>query len=435
MKKSDMIAKRDELLNEARQITETAATEKRGMTDDEREAVDAKVAEARGLRDQTDSLDALRAELGVIAPTADQPVETPEIGLSGEERKSYSFQRAIRAAASGDWRDAGFERACSEAAEAKHPGNTRHGNLLVPHDVMVGETRDMTKGTATGDKLVATDHLSGSFIDLLRNRMVLRAAGARFMSGLVGDVAIPKRTTGTTGYWVSENGAPTESQSVFAQVTLNPKTVAGYEDISRQLLLQSTPDAEMLIRDDLAQTLAIAIDYAGLHGSGSSNQPTGIASVSGIGSVVGGTNGANPDWADIIDLETAVAVDNADIGALSYVVNAATRGFFKQTVRVSSTDSRFIWGDGATPLNGYSAHVSNQVSSTLTKGTSTGVCSAIFFGNWNDLLIGMWGGLDLLVDPFSNSTTGQIRVVAFQSVDIAVRHAESFAAMLDATLT
>lgn len=434
MKKTDMIAKRDELLNEARQITETAAAEKRGLTDEERGTVDSKVAEARDLRAQADSIDALREELGVVKPTADQPVETPEIGLTSNERKSYSFVKAIRAAASGDWSDAGFEKECSDAAAAKL--ESRRGNIAVPHDVLVGgETRDMTVGTATGDQLVATDHLAGSFIDLLRNKMVLRAAGARFMNGLVGNVAIPKRTTGTTAYWVAENGAPTESQSVFGQVTLSPKTVAGYEDISRQLLLQSTPDAEMLIRDDLAQTLAIAIDYAGLHGSGASNQPTGVASVSGIGSVVGGTNGANPDWADIVDLETEVAKDNADLGNLAYITNTQVRGFLKQTVRVSSTDSRFIWADGTTPLNGYKALVSNQVSSTLTKGTTSGSCSAIFFGNWNDLLIGMWGGLDLLVDPFSNSTTGQIRVVAFQSVDIAVRHAESFAAMLDATLS
>lgn len=435
MKKSDMIAKRDALLNEARQITEIAATESRGLTEEERSTIDAKVAEARNLRSQADSLDALREELGVVSATADQPTADPTIGLTSEERKSYSFQRAIRAAASNDWSDAGFEKECAKAAEAKFDGNTRHGNLMVPHDVLLGDTRDMTVGTATGDQLVATDLLAGSFIDLLRNRMVLRAAGARFMSGLVGNVAIPKRTTGTTGYWVSENGAPTESQSVFDQVTLSPKTVAGYEDISRQLLLQSTPDAEMLIRDDLAQTLAIAIDYAGLHGSGSSNQPTGIASVSGIGSVVGGTNGANPDWADIVDLETEVAKDNADLGNLAYITNTQVRGFLKQSVRVSSTDSRFIWAEGGNPLNGYKALVSNQVSSTLTKGTSSGVCSALFFGNWNDLIIGMWGGLDLLVDPFSNSTKGQIRVVAFQSVDIAVRYPESFAAMLDATLT
>jgi hypothetical protein len=85
-------------------------------------------------------------------------------------------------------------------------------------------------------------------------------------------------------------------------------------------------------------------------------------------------------------------------------------------------------------VNGYPFHVTNQVSSTLTKGSGTGVgvCSAIFFGNWADLIIGMWGGLDILVDPYTGGTAGTVRVIALQDVDVAVRHAESFAAMLDA---
>jgi HK97 family phage major capsid protein len=431
MKTSDMQSKRTDLLNEARAISDAAEAQSRNLTDEERTAFDGKVSEAQELRDRIERSVALDLEAGITPATTDQPKEDPSIGLTKEEARSFSFRKAINAAASGDWSDAGFERECSAAAEDKLPGAKR-GNVVVPHDVLIGETRDMTVGVATGNYLVETDLRDQNFIDLLRNKMVVKQAGARILSGLVGNVAIPKRTTGTTAYWVAENGAATESQTVIAQVTLSPKTVSAYEDMSRQLLLQSTPDIEMLIRDDIAQTLAIAIDYAALHGSGSNNQPQGIAGATDVGSVVGGANGAAPDWADIVGLETAVAVDNADIGALKYVTSAKVRGKLKQTVRVSSTDSQFIWADGAFPLNGYPALVSNQVSDTLTKGTSSGVASAIFYGNWNDLLIGMWGGLDILVDPYTNSTKGQVRVVAFQSVDIALRHGQSFAAMLDA---
>lgn len=127
-------------------------------------------------------------------------------------------------------------------------------------------------------------------------------------------------------------------------------------------------------------------------------------------------------------------MDNADIGSLAYVTNAKVRGKLKGTEKASST-GMFVWGDNSTPLNGYNAVVTNQVSSALTKGSSSGVCSAIFFGNWADLVIGMWGGLDLLVDPYTASTTGSVRVVAMQDIDIAVRHPESFAAMLDALTT
>jgi len=182
------------------------------------------------------------------------------------------------------------------------------------------------------------------------------------------------------------------------------------------------------VRRDLATVLALAIDYAALHGSGTSNQPTGVANTSGIGSVAGGANGAAPTWEHIVQLETEVAVDNADIGALAYMTNSRVAGKLKVTPKISGHPTYLLEGDR---LNGRPLYVTNQVRSDLTKGTGTNL-SAIFYGNWSDLLIGTWGALDILVDPYSNSTSGAIRVVVFQDVDIAVRHPESFAVMLDA---
>jgi HK97 family phage major capsid protein len=249
------------------------------------------------------------------------------------------------------------------------------------------------------------------------------------LTGLVGNIAIPRQTGGATAYWVAESGAPTESAQAFDQVTMSPKTVGAFSDISRKLLLQSSIDIESFVRRDLATVLGLAIDLAGINGSGASNQPTGVLNVSGIGSVAGGTNGLAPTFAHIVELETDVAVANADIGSLGYMTNAAVRGKLKTTEKASST-GQFVWEGGE--LNGYRAKVSNQVPSNLTKGTSSGVCSAIIFGNWADLIIGMWGGLDLMVDPYTGSTAGTVRVVALQDVDVAVRHAESFSAMKDA---
>jgi HK97 family phage major capsid protein len=205
--------------------------------------------------------------------------------------------------------------------------------------------------------------------------------------------------------------------------------VGAFSDVSRRLLLQSSMDVEAFIRSELATTLALEIDRAAINGSGSSNQPTGILNVSGIGAVAGGTNGAAPDWADIVDLESAVSVDNADMGALGYLTNASVRGKLLQTEKASST-GQYVWGEGNT-LRGYNAAVSNQVPSNLTKGSGTGL-SAILFGNWNDLIIGTWGGIDINIDTSTGSASGTVRVVALQDVDIAVRHAESFAAMQDA---
>lgn len=364
---------------------------------------------------------------------ATRSVPTADIGMSEREVKQFSFTRAINALSNPTdqraQKAAAFEFEASRAACEKAGRETR--GILVPADVL---KRDLSVGSTTaGGHTVQTDLLAQSFIDLLRNRSYMMQMGT-VLGGLNGNVAIPRQTGGATAYWVAEAGAPTESQQAFDQVTLTPKTVGAYTDFSRKLMIQSSIDIEAFVRRDLATVLAIELDRAALHGSGSSNQPTGIAATAGIGSVAGGTNGLAPTWAHIVGLETEVAVDNADIGSLAYVTNAKVRGKLKGTEKASST-AQFVWSDSGTPLNGYNAVVTNQVSSALTKGSSSGVCSAIFFGNWMDLVIGMWGGLDLLVDPYTASTTGTVRVVAMQDADIAVRHPESFAAMLDALTT
>ena len=348
-----------------------------------------------------------------------------KIGMNDQEVSQFSIVRAIDAIARNDWSQAGFEKEMSDATGQKLGKQAR--GFFLPTDVM---TRDLTVGTTTaGGHTVATDLLSGSFIDVLRNKMTVVDLGATMLTDLNGNVAIPRQTGGATAYWVAESGAITESAAAFDQVTLTPNTVGAFSDISRKLLLQSSLDVESFVRNDLATTLAIELDRAAIHGSGSSNQPTGIIATSGIGDVAGGTNGLAPTYAHIVGLETQVAQDNADLGNLAYLTNSKVRGKLLTTEKASNT-AQMVWGDDNT-LRGYNAAVSNQVSSTLTKGSSS-VASAIIFGNWSDLLIGMWGGLDIAVDTATGSASGTVRVVALQDVDVAVRHAESFAAMKDA---
>ena len=366
-----------------------------------------------------------------MAQMATAPMPTAEIGMSNKDQRQYSLVRALHYLANpSDTRareQAGFEIECSMAA-AEKSGKASRG-LIVPFDVL---KRDLTVSPATaGGHTVATDLLAGSFIDLLRNAQVISDMGTQYLTGLVGNIAIPRQTGGGTAYWVAENAAVTESSQAFDQVTLAPKTVGAMTDISRKLLLQSSIDVEAFVQRDLATTLGLAIQQAAINGPGTGNQPTGILATAGIGSVVGGTNGATPDWQDIVDLETAVAVANADVGTLAYLTNAKVRGRMKTTSKVSGQNG-FIWDNGNTPLNGYRAAVSNAVPSNLTKGTATGVCSAIIFGNFADLIIGLWGGLDLLVDPYTGGAAGTVRVITHQDVDVAVRYAASFAAMQDA---
>jgi HK97 family phage major capsid protein len=417
---------RADALDRAEAIAKDADKENRNLNDDERAAYDGAMNEARAYSERIERAAALDEARGLYP--ADAP--NPNIDMEPRQVQRYSVLRAINAQATGDWSNAQFERECSDAVAELVDKEAR--GFYVPNDYL--EQRVFTVGTGSGDQLVETDHRDQNYIDLLRNRLVVAAAGATFLPGLVGDVAIPKASTGTTAYWVAENGAATESAAAFTQVSLSPKAVSAYQDISRKALIQTSPAIDDLIMNDLAKTIALAIDYAALHGASGGNDPTGIAATSGIGSVVGGTNGAAPDWADIVKLETEVAQDNADINSTAYITNAKVRGKLKQTEKASGT-AQFVWGDGATPLNGYKALVSNQVSSTLTKGTTSDSCSAIFYGDWSQLLVGMWGSLDLMADPYSLSTKGALRLVAFQDVDVAVRYAQSFAAMLDAITT
>lgn len=439
------------LVRQAREMLDKADEESRDLTNDEE-------AEYRNLLAQTESLEkkiARREKLVGKEQDLEQPEQRglhpdpeddPSIGMDERDLERYSLVRALAAqdaARRGDphaWDNAGLELEASRAA-AQRMGREPEG-FFVPYDwasrslrsLRPRETRDMQVGDPIyGGYMVSEDLLAQSFIDMLRNRALVQRAGATMLTGLVGDVDIPKQSSGATAYWVGEGGAPTESTPQLGQVKLRPRTCGGYTDVTRRLLKQASIDMEIFVRTELAAVIALAIDYAALHGSGSANQPLGLQYVSGIGSVVGGTNGAAPDWSDIVSLETEVAQDNADVGRLAYMTNAKVRGKLKATMRTATYGDIPIWNDmaGNTPLNGYACWVTNQVRSDLTKGSSD-VCSALFFGNWADLLIGMWGGLDVLVDPYTNSTSGTVRVVAMQDVDVQVRHAESFAAMLDA---
>ncbi|MBX3605367.1 MAG: phage major capsid protein [Piscinibacter sp.] len=400
---------------------------------------------------------------------SDRPLEqhASHLDLSERDAKRFSVTRYMRSLIEKDKDLAPFEHECAKAVrEAMEKVGYRgqgKGNFI-PFDVMqqplpgvrvvegrlmigdrvIASQRDLATSTPTaGGNLVATDLLAADFITLLRNASLVRRMGARVLGGLVGNVAIPRQTAGVTPGWVAQAGAGTEGDATFGQVTLSPKTAHAIQDVTRDLLLQGTPAVEGLIRADLIESMATQLDLVSLHGTGASNQPTGLAATAGIGSVAGGTNGAAPTWDNIVDLESQVANNNAAFGATGYLTNTKVRGKLKRTQKFSGTNGQEIWmqamfGDDSSlfgSVNGYRAGVSNNVSSALTKGTSSGVCSAIFYGNWADLLIGEWGGAELLPDEVTQAANRIVRMHIYQTIDIAVRRAQSFAAMLDALTT
>lgn len=333
-----------------------------------------------------------------------------EIGLSAQESRNFSFLRAINYLANPTDRSAreaaAFEIEASDAAAARLGRQSR--GITIPQDVL---RRDLNVGTATaGGNLVATELDAGSFIDLLRNASALDQAGATVLTGLTGNVAIPRQAGAGTAYWVAESGAPNESQQSVDQVSLTPKTVAAFTDYSRRLMLQSSIDVENMVRNDLATVLALKIDLAGLYGSGSNSEPLGLKLTTGVGSE--DFAAATPTFTEVVALESDVATANALMGSPVYLMNAAMRGGLKTKAKDAGSGLFVMEGD---LVNGYRGVLSNQVES-----------GDLWFGNFADLIIGYFSGLDLMVDPYTHSTSGTVRVVAMQDVDIAVRHPESF---------
>lgn len=364
----------------------------------------AAIAGGKSVEEFTNELLAKRS-VEPAAPKAD------EVKLDRKERKQYSLLRAMRQLADG--RLDGFEKEVSDEC-AKRSGKEPEG-FIVPWNAL---DRDLTAGTdSQGGYSVQTDVVAGSFIDALRNITLADRVGATFLTGLQGDVSIPKLSSAATAEWNTETETTTAGDAAFAQVTMTPKSLAALTGYSRQLLAQSSLDIEAVVRDDLARVLAVALDAAAINGSGASGEPTGILSTSGIGSV---TSSGSVTHSHLVNLEKEVAVDKALMGNLYYVMNPVEKATLKTTEAASST-AVFLM-DGSGEVNGYPAIASNQVPE-----------SNIVFGNFADLLVGVFGsGLDITVDPYTNAAKRAVRVVASMFCDVAVRHAESFAAITDA---
>jgi len=350
------------------------------------------------------------------------------VDMSAKEQRDYSFIKAVRGLVNGSGLN-GLEREVSEEI-AKRTGREARG-FYAP-DSFWGGRRDLTVGTATaGGHLVGTDHLGDQFVDALRSRLVFNELGARFMTGLRGDVAIPKLATGVSAGFVAENGATSEVNAVFSQITMSPKSLGAFTDISRLLMIQSDPSVEQIVRDDLLNAIAQKIEDVAIEGGGS-NEPTGITGTSGIGSVAIGTNGGAIAWDDIVNLVKEVEVDNAAINGntLAYLTNPKVKSLMASTAKVASTDSVMLLDAPWNSLYGYNLSITNNVPSDLTKGTGTAL-SAMIFGDFSQLMMGFFSTPDVLVDPYTAGSTGAVRIRVMQELDIAVRHAQSFAACLD----
>ena len=454
---SEQSAERTEISKEPPMTTEVNVAE---LQQDARRAERERVAAIRGMVEQFElsndlaeklinddaSVDAARAV--VMEQIGMRKVEytgrvhdagAANLGLSEREKRQFSLCRLINhmmdPSSAKTAAEAGYElEVCRAAADlqAKTLNKSARGHLI-PWEVLGANRAAETPGQVAGvfgdgGALVGANRLDAQFIDLIRNRSAFLTSGLTMLSGLEGNVEIPKKLGTSTYYFVGENVDVTNSKLAFGLVNMIPRTIGVRVPVSRRAMIQSSPDVENLVRLDMAESVALGMDYTIGYGTGSNGQPLGIINTAGIGSVtlgggtsinfpanLGGGSGNGGDWGDYVDLETAIAANNLDAGSMRYVMNSSVRGALKQTLRASAAGSDYIMTD-AGEVNGYPVTVSNQMQT-----------NDVLFGNFSDCVVGMWTGLDLIVDPFSQSASGQTIITVHQDFDVAVRRPQSFA--------
>lgn len=380
------------------------------------------------------SVDAFQRSIldGMSTGNIPQSVTRGRIGLPAiaAAERSYSLTRVAQAQVTGDWSQAGFEQEVSQELQGQI-GRSASGTY-VPTAALAGRAL-VTTGTAPS--LIGTQQMHDAFIEVLKPQVRVMELGATVLPGLVENVSIPRQTAGCSAEWIAENSEATESAPGFDAVSLTMHQLSANTRISRRQLKQSLPAVDQILTNDLRAQIAVALDKAAIAGTGVAPEPTGILNVAGIGDVPLGTNGDFVTWGRLMELVSAVESANVDPASLGFLSNLKVKGWLMSTPRISGTDTMMLDPDAAATaedlrLAGYKARFSGNVPSDLTKGTGTDL-SAMIFGAWADLLIGQWGGIDLIVDDVTEAAKGNVRLVAHSEWDIAIRHAESFAAIQD----
>ncbi len=351
-------------------------------------------------------------------------------------RRRYNIGALIKHLAGDKSADAGFEREVADEMRFRADVNINHGGVAVPYcalmpDVgartLTGKTNVDGHITGNGAAIVATDLLADEYINPLASKLVLRAAGARFIDGLVGDVAIPKGGD-VSAYWLTaEDAAATQVSPTFTQLTGTPHTVAARVDVSRKLAAQAALPVRALIGELLTNAVSREIDSAALSGNGESGKPTGLISTSGISSVSDITADA-PTYADLLRFVAALDADNIDLDALKWVAPAAVRA-----VLASTLDSNLVKNVEGTENVGAVTSAKylcekNVCADYPLLTSNLAPAKKLILGDWQQLCVLGWGeGVEILLDRYSLSTSGALRIVVFKDVDVLVRYPEAFA--------
>ena len=380
------------------------------------------------------SVDEFRGEL--LDAIGNEPLETPAhvVDMPVKEQREYSLARMIRAQASGDWSEAGFEREMADEVQ-RRTGRAARGVYVPDFAWRAGAMATAATG-AVGDEnvvdnFIPTVHRGDMFIEALRSRQVMANLGVTFMGGLTNRIKMPKFSAGATAAFVEELGDVADQSQTDAGVTLQPRTMGAYVDISRLALKESVPALDRIVQDDLLRAAADLIESTAISGSGSGGAPTGILNNGDVGNVdiSAGTDVAALTWADITDLVKTVEDADGIINAqtLGWLSNPKVKAKMANTVKVATTDSVMLLNDPWNSLYGYRAEFTSNVPSNLNPGDGGTDASALIFGDFSQLIVGLFGGADIMIDETTGGLAGTTRIIMHQDIDVAIRHGASFA--------
>ena len=436
-------------VQEAPQVDEQAIRAR--MAKDNKEIQD--LAIKAGRRDLGDdavgrgvSLEAFRGEL-CDAISSNALPSPHNLELSKPEKKefeqTYSLCRAVASQYDASI-EAPYEKMLSDEIARKR-GRSR--GLSIPdefwrmfnarkralRDERELETRVLTSGGATsGTQFVPVPLYGSEWISALRAKMIMPSLGVKFWE-YRDKFSIPRVDTGSTVAYVSEGSAGSAQTPTTGKISFTPYPITAYVDISREMMMMGDPQTDQWVAEDLSDAVAALLQSTIINGDGSS-KPTGILQTSGIGDFPMGTNGLAPTWASVVGVAKEIEIDNAAIndGTIHYLTNFKVKAKMSTVLKdTGSTGPRYIYDTPFGDLFGQPISFTTSVPSNLTKGSSSGVCSAMIYGDFSQGIVNLFGGTDILVDPYSQSSAALTRVVIYQDNDFQVRHAQSFSAIQD----
>lgn len=398
-----------------------------------RQDLNAKIAEVKGI-DATnaeatqkglDELNVLVKELEAANAVEAAEQKAAERKLNDMQQKagrSFSMVKFLRELSAGSGLT-GLEAEVAEmgAQEYQRLGLAQNG-AVIPTAVIRAAQGQNAGTAADGKNLVET--MSTRYVDMLKEKLVIAQLGATVLTDLVGEFPVITSAQ-ITADWGAEAASASTKKAAYARAVMKPHRNMVNVVVTKDLLRQTSLDVELDLIDKITTAHANLVEQAAIVGGGT-NEPTGILGNNSVPVVTMGTNGAAPTWAKVVELETTINGNNANRGKMAYLGSAKTMGALKTTQKANGTG--FIMENGV--VNGYKADYSNLVPSNLTKGSGSNL-SALIFGNFQDLYIGQWGGIDIVVDPYSSKKTGEIEICLNAWNDCLVAEPKSFAVIKD----